>query len=116
MPRSRFELRPPAPYSLTLTAGRLGRLPNDTDHYDGTYRRLLIVENQPLLLAVTQSAPPSRPALDVRLEGEGARRVGARAAAAQHEAELVLAVAEGQRVCAAVARRAAALEPAGAAA
>lgn len=75
MPHSSFEIRPPAPYSLERTAARLARLPNGTDRYEGgQYRRLLFVDGGPLLVSLTQTAPPSRPRLRVGLEGAPARR------------------------------------------
>ena len=85
MPRSSFELRPPAPYSLERTAARLARLPNQTARYQaGNYRRLLFVAGRPLLVSVAQIAPPSRPRLRIQLEGEGARRAQSREAARLH--------------------------------
>lgn len=73
---------PPRPYSLALTAARFARFPEVVDRFDGaSYKRLLFVEKAPLLVTVSQSGPPARATLRVRLDGKGSRSKPGRAAA-----------------------------------
>ncbi|MCP4007214.1 MAG: DNA-3-methyladenine glycosylase 2 family protein [bacterium] len=77
-----FEYRPRGPYSLALTASRFQRFPERVDRVDDSgYRRLMIVERQPLLVSVHQRGPVSRATLHVRMQGKGAQREAARGAA-----------------------------------
>lgn len=66
-----FELEPVAPFQLELTAWVLRRRPgNLIDRWDGrTYRRVLVVEDEPIEVAVTQAGSPAAPCLSIRLSG-----------------------------------------------
>jgi DNA-3-methyladenine glycosylase II len=66
-----FELRPQPPFRLDLTAWALRRrVQNEIDTWDGSrYRRTLIVDGEPLELAVSQLGGASAPRLEVTLSG-----------------------------------------------
>jgi DNA-3-methyladenine glycosylase II len=68
-----FELAPAPPFRLDLTVWTLRRRPhNRVDRWDDNiYRRVLVLGEQPVEVAVTQSAPPDAPRLDVRAGGPG---------------------------------------------
>ncbi|WP_238538455.1 DNA-3-methyladenine glycosylase family protein [Nitrolancea hollandica] len=61
-------LTPSPPFRLDLTVWALRRRPdNIVDRWeDGTYRRALVIENQPVEIAVTQIGPPDVPLLQVK--------------------------------------------------
>ncbi len=65
-----FTLRPARPFRLDLTVWTLRRLPiNEMDRWDGeTYRRLLVIEDVPVAVAVTQVGSPDAPLLRVATE------------------------------------------------
>lgn len=60
-------LKPVAPFRLDLTVWVLRRRPHNLmDRWDGeTYRRVLLVGEQPVAIAVSQSGPPETPELRV---------------------------------------------------
>lgn len=62
-----FTLTPLPPFRLDLTVWALRRRPdNIVDRWeDGTYRRVLVIENEPVEIAVTQKGPPGAPLLQV---------------------------------------------------
>jgi DNA-3-methyladenine glycosylase II len=66
-----FLLEPLAPFRLDLTAWTLRRrADNQIDRWDGvTYRRLLVIDDRPLEVAVTQVEPPDSPQLQVTVTG-----------------------------------------------
>jgi DNA-3-methyladenine glycosylase II len=82
-----FELMPRAPFRLDLTAWALRRrAQNAIDRWDGrSYRRTLLVDGEPLELALTQLGGASTPRLEAVLSGP---RVGR---AAETEARVTLA-------------------------
>jgi DNA-3-methyladenine glycosylase II len=82
-----FELRPQPPFRLDLTVWTLRRrAQNVIDRWDGRcYRRTLLVEGEPLELAVTQLGAASAPRLEAVLSGP---RVGP---AAESDARSTLA-------------------------
>jgi DNA-3-methyladenine glycosylase II len=81
---SGFSIVPVRPYSLSLTASRFRRFPEAVDRFDGaTYRRLLLVDDRPQLLTVTQSGSPIRATLQIRITGERSDSDSVRAAARQ---------------------------------
>jgi DNA-3-methyladenine glycosylase II len=71
-----FRLKPVPPFRLDLTAWAIRRRPHNTiDHFDGeTYRRVVVVDEQPALISVRQIAPPSSPEIEVVATGPGASR------------------------------------------
>jgi DNA-3-methyladenine glycosylase II len=71
MSRTTFFLEPVAPFRLDLTAWTLRRrADNQIDRWDGVnYRRVLVLEGQPLEIAVTQVKPPDSPRLRVAVTG-----------------------------------------------
>ena len=71
MIRKTFFLNPLAPFRLDLTVWTLRRREdNQIDRWDGeTYRRLLMIDEQPVEVAVTQVKPPDSPRLRVTLIG-----------------------------------------------
>jgi DNA-3-methyladenine glycosylase II len=73
-----FTLEPTPPFRLDLTVWTLRRRPhNRLDRWDGsTYRRVLLVGEHPVELAVSQSAPPDAPRLEVRAAGPGLAPAG----------------------------------------
>ena len=66
-----FTLQPAAPFRLDLTVWVLRRRPHNLmDRWDGeTYRRVLLIRDQPVAVAVTQNAPPDTPELQVEARG-----------------------------------------------
>jgi len=66
-----FFLEPLAPFRLDLTAWTLRRrAENQVDRWDGTtYRRVLVVEGEPVEVAVSQVEPPDSPRLRVTVTG-----------------------------------------------
>jgi DNA-3-methyladenine glycosylase II len=68
--RSTFFLEPLAPYRLDLTVWTLRRrADNQIDRWDGsTYRRVLVIGDQPVGVAVTQVKPPNSPRLRVTVQ------------------------------------------------
>ncbi len=75
----RFSLRPISPFRLDLTAWAIRRRPHNTiDHFDGeTYRRVVIIGDQPVAIAVKQIAPAKSPELEVIASGPGATKKNA---------------------------------------
>lgn len=71
MSRTRFFLEPRAPFRLDLTVWTLRRrADNQIDRWDGiTYRRVLVVEDEPVEVAVTQVESPDSPRLRVIVTG-----------------------------------------------
>lgn len=71
MSRTTFFLEPVAPFRLDLTAWTLRRrADNQIDRWDGVnYRRVLVIEGQPIEIAVTQVRPPDSPRLRVTVTG-----------------------------------------------
>ena len=71
MPTHTFTLEPVPPFRLDLTAWILRRRPeNEIDRWDGeTYSRVLILDGLPTLLRLRQAGSPSKPKLEVSLEG-----------------------------------------------
>jgi len=69
-----FTLQPIPPFRLDLTIWALRRVPiNEMDRWDGqTYRRVLIVENDPIEVSVVQTRLLETPELFVTLSGLGA--------------------------------------------
>lgn len=67
-----FVLEPIPPFRLDLTAWTLRRRPdNIIDRWDGqTYRRVLVEDDNPFEVAVTQSGPSAMPRLYVSVIGE----------------------------------------------
>jgi len=67
---SQFAIRPTPPFRLDLTAWALRRLPaNEVDRWDGqTYRRVLVLGDAPVQVAVTQAGRPDAPLLRVAVE------------------------------------------------
>ena len=66
-----FALRPLPPFRLDLTVWVLRRRPhNQMDRWDGgTYRRVLVLAETPVALAITQDGPADAPRLQVRATG-----------------------------------------------
>jgi hypothetical protein len=66
-----FELRAVPPFRLDLTAWVLRRQPHNTvDRWDGTsWRRVLVIDDDPLEAAVTQIGTSEQPRLHVTLSG-----------------------------------------------
>jgi DNA-3-methyladenine glycosylase II len=71
MIRKTFFLNPIAPFRLDLTVWTLRRREgNQIDRWDGaTYRRVLVIDDQPVEVAVTQVEPPVSPRLRVTVAG-----------------------------------------------
>jgi DNA-3-methyladenine glycosylase II len=71
MRRTTFFLKPVAPFRLDLTAWTLRRRAHNLiDRWDGvTYRRVLVIQGQPVEVAVTQVEPPDSPRLRVAVTG-----------------------------------------------
>ncbi len=71
-----FVLRPASPFRLDLTVSVLRRVPvNEMDRWDGqTYRRVVVVNGEPVEVSVVQNGPPESPELLVALAGPGAAR------------------------------------------
>jgi DNA-3-methyladenine glycosylase II len=76
---ARLTLRPTPPFRLDLTAWAIRRRPHNTiDHFDGaTYRRVVIVDKQPVAISVRQIAPAQSPELEVVAAGPGASQKNA---------------------------------------
>jgi DNA-3-methyladenine glycosylase II len=72
MSRRSFFLEPLPPFRLDLAVWTLRRRPdNAVDRWDGTtYRRVLPLPAGPVEVAVTQTAPPEAPLLEVALTGQ----------------------------------------------
>jgi DNA-3-methyladenine glycosylase II len=70
----RLNLKPIPPFRLDLTAWAIRRRPHNTvDHFDGeTYRRVILVDRQPVAISVKQVAPAKLPELEVVAVGPGA--------------------------------------------
>jgi len=64
-----FQIKPVPPFRLDLTVWALCRRPHYlVDRWDGrTYRRVLVVDEQPLEVAVTQTGPAEAPLLRVEV-------------------------------------------------
>ena len=77
----RLTLRPIPPFRLDLTAWAIRRRPHNTiDHFDGeTYRRVVIIGDQPVAIAAKQIAPAKSPELEVVATGPGASKKNASA-------------------------------------
>ena len=72
----KYEIIPQRPFSLKRTAARLARYPECVDRFDNeVYRRLLFIEDSPLLVEVCQAGSTSRAVLEVLLTGERSRQV-----------------------------------------
>ncbi len=71
-PDAAFSIEPAAPFRLDLTAWLLKRRPdNIIDRWDGsTYRRVLVIDGQPVGTTVSQAGPPERPIVHVALSGD----------------------------------------------
>ncbi len=71
LPLHSFELEPVAPFQLELTTWILRRRSsNCVDRWDGhTYRRVLVVEDELIEVAVTQAGSPAAPCLNIELNG-----------------------------------------------
>jgi DNA-3-methyladenine glycosylase II len=67
-----FSIEPAAPFRLDLTAWVLRRRPdNIIDRWDGgTYRRVLVIDGQPVGMAISQAGPPERPIIHVSISGD----------------------------------------------
>lgn len=67
-----FELRPTPPFRLDLTAWALRRRPhNSVDRWDGTtWRRVLVLESEPLEVSTMQLGTTDHPRLLVTLSGQ----------------------------------------------
>lgn len=72
MERSAFELEPVPPFRLDLTVWILrGRLDNVVDRWDGqVYRRVLVLDGEPVEVAARQLGPVDAPRLAVELAAE----------------------------------------------
>lgn len=70
----KFSIKPVPPFRLDLTAWALRRRPdNIVDRWDGsTYRRVLMVGNRPVEVAVEQTGPPDEPELRISVMSEHA--------------------------------------------
>ena len=70
-----FPLYPLPPFRLDLTVWVLRRRAENTwDRWDGqTWRRVLVLEEKPLEISVTQTDPPDKPGLKVIARGKGLR-------------------------------------------
>jgi DNA-3-methyladenine glycosylase II len=66
-----LQIKPVAPFRLDLTVWVLRRRPHNLmDRWDGTtYRRVLLLGDQPVAVAVTQSGPPETPKLQIEARG-----------------------------------------------
>lgn len=66
-----MSIKPVAPFRLDLTVWVLRRRPHNLmDRWDGeTYRRVLLIGDQPVAVAVSQSGPPEAPELRVEARG-----------------------------------------------
>lgn len=66
-----LQLKPLAPFRLDLTVWVLRRRPHNLmDRWDGTtYRRVLLLQDRPVEVAVSQNGPPEKPQLRVEVSG-----------------------------------------------
>jgi DNA-3-methyladenine glycosylase II len=66
-----FEFEPVAPFQLELTTWILRRrASNNVDRWDGhTYRRVLMIADEPIEVAVTQAGSPVAPYLSIHVKG-----------------------------------------------
>ena len=66
-----LQLKPIAPFRLDLTVWVLRRRPHNLmDRWDGeTYRRVLLMGDQPVAVAISQKGPPDTPELLVKARG-----------------------------------------------
>ena len=66
-----LQLKPMPPFRLDLTVWVLRRRPHNLmDRWDGeTYRRVLLIGDQPVAVAISQSGPPEAPELRVAARG-----------------------------------------------
>lgn len=66
-----FQLKPVPPFRLDLTAWVLRRRADNLwDRWDGqAYRRILVLQDQPIEVTVSQTGPPARPKLDITVTG-----------------------------------------------
>lgn len=66
-----LQLKPVPPFRLNLTVWVLRRRPHNLmDRWDGeTYRRVLLIGDQPVAVAISQSGPPEAPELRVEARG-----------------------------------------------
>jgi DNA-3-methyladenine glycosylase II len=71
MKQINFELAPAPPFRLDMTVWALRRQATNTvDRWDGeTYRRVLVLDKQPVQISVTQKGPPESPMLQVAVAG-----------------------------------------------
>jgi DNA-3-methyladenine glycosylase II len=68
--RLTFQIKPVPPFRLDLTVQALRRRAiNAVDRWDGTYRRILLVDQRPLGIEVVQIAPSECPMLQVVVSG-----------------------------------------------
>ncbi len=72
-----FRLKPVPPFRLDLTAWAIRRRPHNTiDHFDGdTYRRVIVVDGDPVAIAVRQVAPPKSAELEIVASGSSKKKV-----------------------------------------
>lgn len=71
MTQASFALKPLPPFRLDYTVWVLRRRPDNVwDRWDGrTYRRVLLLDEKPLDIAVTQTGPPEKPELKIVATG-----------------------------------------------
>ncbi len=74
-----FELSPSPPFRLDLTTWLLRRRSHNlVDRWDGrTYQRVLVVQEEPVLVTVFQTGRPEAPKLQVKIRGDGLQAQGA---------------------------------------
>jgi DNA-3-methyladenine glycosylase II len=72
LPSTSFVLSPRSPFRLDLTVWLIRRRSHNLmDRWDGrTYERVLMVQEEPVLVTVVQTGPPDAPELQVRIRGE----------------------------------------------
>lgn len=70
-----FRLKPVPPFRLDLTAWAIRRRPHNTiDHFDGgAYRRVVIIDGDPIGLTIRQVSPPNSPELEIN--GTGSSKI-----------------------------------------
>jgi DNA-3-methyladenine glycosylase II len=73
MESTTFSIEPAAPFRLDLTAWLLRRRPDNViDRWDGgTYRRVLVIEGQPVGTEISQTGLPERPIIQVLVNAPG---------------------------------------------
>jgi len=71
LPSPSFVLSPAPPFRLDLTVWLLRRRPHNlVDRWDGeTYQRVLVVQEKPVLVTVSQTGSPEAPELQVKFSG-----------------------------------------------